>query len=318
MRTIAATLFLIAGFGLTACTDESTGIAVGTLERDRIELVASSSEVITEIFVKEGELVSAGQSLLQLDSRSSGAELAALDALKAKAAARVAELERGPRQEKIAEAQAVVEGSRSVLLEAEHNLERVRSLRQRKLASAADLDKAQANFDSSAAKLEAEIENLKALQRGTTAEELAQARQALRQAEANVQRARILHDKLTIKSTRDGVVDDLLYKLGEQPPTNGVVAVVLASGRSYARVYIPQTYRAQVVPGKALQVQIDGFPEAITGVVKKISTDPAFTPYYALTERDRSRLAYAAEIDIDDQRVQRLPVGLPLQVSLEP
>ena len=46
-----------------------------------------------------------------------------------------------------------------------------------------------------------------------------------------------------------------------------------------------------------------------------ISAEPAFTPYYALTERDRGHLTYLAKVDIAEDR-ERLPDGVPVEVDL--
>lgn len=300
---------------LSACV-EDTGLALGTLERDRIELPATVSEVITAVYVREGDAVISGQRIMQLDDRISQAELAALVAAMQQSAARVAELERGPRFERVAEGRAQVAGRRSLQVEAEHSLKRIRSLFQQGLASQANLDRTEAIYNSSVAQLEAAQENLKALENGTTSEELQQARQALAVAQANVSRSQLLNAKLAIKAPRNGVVDDLLFKLGEQPGAGEVVAVILGDGTPYARVYIPQSHRALVFPGAELSVHIDGVDSPFKGVVRKVSSDPAFTPYYALTERDRSRLAYLAEIDLNEALVKTLPVGLPVQVDL--
>ena len=302
---------------LSACQDSADGMALGTLERDRIELVASESEVITDILVQEGDRVEVGQALLRLDSRKAAADLRALTAARRRAAARVAELEIGPRVEKIAEAKALVEGRYSQLIEAEHSLKRVVALNQQQLASQARLDQSQAKYDSAVAMLAADQENLKALESGTTLEQLQQARQALLEAKARVIPAQIRKEKMTIIAPVTGVVDDILYELGEQPSRQSVVVVLLASNRTYAKVYIPQSHRAAILPGKTLAVHIDGVAQTFTGTVTKVSSDPAFTPYYALNERDRSRLTYLAEIDLDAEAVSRLPAGLPLSVTLD-
>ncbi len=302
---------------LAACVDDG-GIAVGTLERDRIELIASVSEVITEIHVREGDVVARGDLLMQQDVRISAAELAALTATSAQAAARVAELERGPRFEKIAEARAVVAGNKSLEVEAAQNFKRVKSLFERKLASQAELDTVAAKHHSSVAAVNAAKEHLNAMENGTTNEELQQAHYALAAARAHVNRSQLLHDKLFIKAPRNGVIDDIVFELGEQPAVGNVLLVMLAEGAPYARVYIPQTFRAGITPGSKLQVHIDGIDSPVSGIVRKISSDPAFTPYYALTERDRSRLAYLAEIELAGERVKTLPAGLPVQVELEP
>ncbi|MGH7337050.1 MAG: hypothetical protein ACREI7_05705, partial [Myxococcota bacterium] len=43
-----------------------------------------------------------------------------------------------------------------------------------------------------------------------------------------------------------------------------------------------------------------------------------FTPYYALTERDRGRLTYVAKVDLEGEAARALPTGLPLEVELVP
>jgi HlyD family secretion protein len=50
--------------------------------------------------------------------------------------------------------------------------------------------------------------------------------------------------------------------------------------------------------------------------VRKVLADPAFTPFFALTERDRGRLTYLAEIDLPDAS-QDLPAGVPLEACFQ-
>jgi HlyD family secretion protein len=59
---------------------------------------------------------------------------------------------------------------------------------------------------------------------------------------------------------------------------------------------------------------VDGVDGAFTGRVRWVSSDATFTPYFALTEHDRSRLSYLAEIDIPE--AADLPSGVPLQADL--
>ena len=62
-----------------------------------------------------------------------------------------------------------------------------------------------------------------------------------------------------------------------------------------------------------MTVRVDGVAEALEGRVRWVSADASFTPYFALTEHDRSRLSYLAEVDLEDAR--DLPSGVPLQVD---
>jgi HlyD family secretion protein len=61
---------------------------------------------------------------------------------------------------------------------------------------------------------------------------------------------------------------------------------------------------------------VDGVDAPQRGVVRYIAGEASFTPYYALTQRDRSRLVYVAEIDLPDAASSALPVGVPVEVTL--
>jgi HlyD family secretion protein len=60
---------------------------------------------------------------------------------------------------------------------------------------------------------------------------------------------------------------------------------------------------------------VDGVAGEFTGKVRTVASEPDFTPYYALTERDRSRLSYVAEVELSGPEAAHLPAGLPLEVD---
>ena len=88
---------------------------------------------------------------------------------------------------------------------------------------------------------------------------------------------------------------------------------MLDSSRTFARVYVPAHLRSRVLPGDRIDVRIDGIENVQEGRVRWVSSDAAFTPYFALTEHDRSRLSYLAEIDLPD--ASHLPSGVPLEAD---
>ena len=93
------------------------------------------------------------------------------------------------------------------------------------------------------------------------------------------------------------------------------VLVILPGTQPYARIYVPADLRVQVTAGDEARIHIDGLEDVLSGRVRWIASEAAFTPYYALTERDRGRLSYVAKIDILEHR-ERLPDGLPAEVDL--
>lgn len=310
-------LLLLGSIGHFGCSNDNAHTAVGTLERDRLELVATASEPIAARPVEEGSFVSAGELLVKLDPTRLQAQLAQAQSAQARASARLAELVRGPRRERIDEARARLRGAEGNLVGARRLLRRAESLAPREAVSIELVDERRARFQDALAARNAARASLAEMLEGTTPEELAQAEAALAEADALLADAQVRLERTEVRAPTAGWVDALPYELGEQPPLGGVVAVLLAERSPYARVYIPAAVRLAVVPGTRARISIDGMDEPIDGRVRTVATEASFTPYFALTERDRGRLVYLAKIDLLEALDAPLPSGLPVEVELD-
>ena len=300
---------------LVACesSTQDNGV-VGELSSDRVEITAEFGEPITAITVAEGAEVAAGDVLVEQDASRAEARLREADAALGQVRARLDELVRGPRSEQIAAARANVEGANQELDFRQSELERVREIHARGLASAELLDQAQAALDGAQASLKFALAQLEERLAGTTVEELAQAEQAVQQAIARRDAAAIDLQRHTLRAPIDGVADSRLFETGERPVPGQPVIVMLAAGQPHARVYVPEALRVQVAAGTPARIRVDGLEEPIEGRVRWVSSEAAFTPYYALTERDRGRLTYLAKVDLLTDRA-RLPDGVPVEVE---
>ncbi len=309
-------LVLIAAiFLVTACGEpENSYRVVGELASDRIELTAEFNEPITAINIAEGELVAAGQILVAQDSSRAAARLAEAQAALAQYQARLDELVRGPRSEQIAAGRANVEGATQELEFRQTEATRILGINERGLASDDLLDRANAALDAAQANLKLRLAQLEEMLAGTTIEELAQAEQAVKQAEARRDSALIDVERHIIRSPVAGIADSRLFELGERPNPGLPIMVVLGGTQPYARVYVPEALRVHVTAGSEVLVFVDGLESPLTGRVRWVASEPAFTPYYALTERDRGRLTYVAKVDISTDS-DRLPDGVPVEVE---
>jgi HlyD family secretion protein len=309
----------LAALLLAACDPgPDPAVALGTLERDRIEIQAESWETLIEVAVTEGETVAAGAVIARQDAARVDAALARAEAASLGARRRLDELLRGPRAEDIEEGQARLRGATSQLDADEREYNRVEDLVRRALLSESDLDRALARREVSRAARDEAESRLEALLEGTTIEELDQTRAALAEAEADVADLRLTRERLTIRATRDGLIDTLPFEVGERPPAGGTVAVLLADSAPYARVYVLAAIRADVAAGTPATVTVDGVETVFEGRVRTVSAEAAFTPYFALTERDRGRLSYLAEIVLSEPEAEQLPTGLPVEVRFDP
>lgn len=311
------TLFVIlmALVSMQSCVDNTPNLALGTLERDRIAHTATANEVVIALPVSRGKRVSVGDVLVQLDSRQQSALTAKAAAHLAEAQANLAKYRNGARPEEVAAASAKLEGAKAALTESEANYQRAKNLVAQGLVSQSNLDQTIASKDSKRAAAHAAEEELLILTNGTRPEDLliAEANVAVMQA-ALASENKKLND-LTITATRNGLLDNLPWNLGERVILGSPVAIVLAGDTPYARIYVPEPYRVKIIAGHTLLIHVDGITETITGKVRWISTEPAFTPYYALNQEERARLMYLAEVQLPDSYAN-LPNGVAVQVEL--
>ena len=269
-------LWLMLACALAACGDDSALPVTGTLERDRMELVAEAQEPIVDIPVHEGDSVKAGQVIVQLGTSSYAAQLSQAEATRDQAAARLP-------------------GDDATLIHAQKDYDRTDSLVQQHTRAQSELDQARATLDNARAQKTAD-------------------QAALAKAQAALDDMKIDVERLSVRAPRDGIVDSLPYHVGERPPARAVVAVLLDTGSAYAQIYIPEPLRARALPGLAATLKLDGEGKTYPAVLRYVSSDAAFTPYYSLNERDRSRLAYLAKVYVQGDAAQ-LPVGAPVIVD---
>jgi len=292
--------------------DETAGLN-GTIEYERVELRATTFERVTEVPVREGDSVAAGQIVVLQDSIEAELAIDRARAVVEAAEARLAATVRGPRQERIARARFSSAGAKSRAEESAVDAERQASLFAQQVIGRQVLDQALARRDSDRAALQEAEAQLAELEEGATVEELAEARAALAEARARLDSELRRGGELEIRSPVGGTLDSVLVEVGDRPTVGESVAVVLA-GPAYVRFYVPQQLRAETPAGTSVRVRIDGIDTALPASVRWVAREATFTPFFALNERDRRHLSYLAEAELAVDR--ELPAGFPAQVLL--
>lgn len=297
----------------TACTKPAPQ-ALGTLEYDRITLPAPAAERIVSIDVHEGEQVTAGQPLLQLDATHTQSELASAEAQARQQREALAELQAGPRSEDIAQARAKLAAAGAEAREARAYYQRLLPLKDRNYVAAADLDRARSAAGNAEGNVRAARSALDELLHGTRPEQLAQGTAAAAAAAAQAAAQKVLLDKLSVAAPRAGRIDRIPYKLGDQAPVGAPLAILLAGDAPYARIYVPVQRRAAVRVGDQVRVFVAGRDQPYAGTLRMIRSEPAFTPYYALAGDDAARLSYLAEVALGTDAAG-LPAGIPVHAE---
>jgi HlyD family secretion protein len=307
---------IVAGIAifLLGCDDLSQVGSLGTLERERIRLVADSSEPISRILVREGDAVEIGAVLVQQDTTR--AEIALIRSRADEAAARSAleQAEAGPRAQQISQARARLQAAVSSEKTASIELDRDIAVAERNLISRNQLDQSQGRHDEAVARRREAKAALDELLEGTRSEEIDQARASHAATLATVQDIEVDLERASIRAPVSGNIESLPFRIGERPPISATVAVLLADGRTYARIHVSEPLRTRLSVGAEAEIRMDGVEQPLKGRLRWISLDAAFTPYFALNQHDRSRLSYVAEVDVIDEN-NTLPVGVPVEVT---
>ena len=312
-RTLA---MLVGSLLLAACVRHDASTLPGTLERDRVELVADANEIIVSLPFAEGATVKAGDVIVVQDRALSTADLDAARAQLAQSEARVEELKNGPRATTIRAGVARRDTARVQRDNAVRERDRLIGLAARSLVSQQDADRQSAAADAAESNLREAEADLRELQEGTRSEQVMQAIQAADAARASLKALETTSSRLEVRSPIAGTIDSLPFRLGEKPARGATVAVLLASTAPFARVHVPEPIRAQVKIGTPATLRIDGIERTFKGQVRFIASEAEFTPYYSLTAADRSRLSFLAEVVIDVNDTS-LPSGVPVDVTLE-
>lgn len=300
---------------LTACS-ENEALMRGTLEWNRITVPATTSEPILEMAVTEGENVKEGQLLVQLDPGHGKARLSASQSEVDLAQQALNEALAGPRQENIAEVRSTLDSITADAVYAESQVRRMQELFLKRYVSRADVDKAIATAKAAKAQVHAVQSSLELLQNGTRSEQINQARARLNAAKAQQESVLIDFARLSVRAPRDGRIDSLPYRQGDQPALGAPLAVILVGNAPIARIYVPEPMRTKVQPGSTVNVHIEGLERVFLGKVRSVRSESSFTPYYALNGKDAARLSYLAEITLGADAAE-MPPGVPLTVTLK-
>lgn len=237
---------------------------VGTVRaptRSRISTAVAGR--IAKLHIEEGQRVSRGTVLAELESDLIEAQLAAATAELVRHQEELRELENGYRPEEIDEARASVEAAEAVAARREAFYERVQDLYKRGAAREDDLDDARAAYLEAKAALKQAQARLRLLETGARAEDIAQARAQLEAQKHRVRELRIRLEKHTIQAPFDGYVTAKLADVGTWVREGDPICELIAINHVDAEITVPEDYIARVQPGSQATLQFAALPDRV-------------------------------------------------------
>jgi multidrug resistance efflux pump len=256
---------------------------------------------VEKILAVEGDTLKPGQALVELDA-------AELRAKRDQAAAQLAELEAGPRQQEMDAAKHDWEALVAEADQARVDAKRADELFAQKTISDTEHDQAGTRARTLDKNVAAARSRYDLLLAGTRAERLAQARAQLAELDAQLL-------EMKIAAPSDAVLEVLSVKVGDVLAPNQAVATLLLTNRLWVRVYVPEPWLGQIQLGEQVAVRVDSDPgKAFTGVVEQIARAAEFTPRNVQTVGERVKQVFGIKVRLDPREGQLRP-GMAADVT---
>ena len=318
-------------------TDDGLLQVNGRIEGDRVTVAPKFAGRVVELAVREGDVVTAGQRLVRLDDRAVGARLeqalAAQAALRSQLAAQESAISLLR-----AETVVAVQAARTRVAAAEAEVRRAEAAHEqdgRDHARAVDLS-SRGFIGPQALERAALVLKQSDDQRDVARAALAQAQQALRDAELGPQRvsareaelavtrarmqeaaaavteAHTALDDLAISAPVAGTVTGRFVNLGEVVNAGTPLLELTDLGRLYLKAYLPETQIGRVRRGMPARIHVDAYPgEPFAATLRYVAARAEFTPKEVQTVDERVKLVYEVRLYADQNPGGRLNPGQP-------
>jgi RND family efflux transporter MFP subunit len=230
---------------------------------------------LMQVLVEEGDRVTTGQPLAQLDTQNLLTHKRQLEAQKAEAEARLLELERGARQEDIAAAQAEVRDFENQLRLQEQQRSRREFLYAEGAISREQLDEFAFGAETLEARLDRAKSNLDELLNGTRPEQVAAQRAVVQQFEASIADLDVDLSKSTLKAPFDGLVAGRQVDEGVVVGAGQSVVRLVENEAPEARIGMPETAARRLQPGTPVTVNLgtEQYAATVKSVLPEVGSD---------------------------------------------
>ncbi len=288
----------------------------GNVDIRQIRAAFYSTGRIQQMLVREGDSVTNGQLLAELDATRYEAAAAKAEAQVAMQQQVVARMLAGSRPEEIIEAQAKVRSAASALNDAAQKQVRAQALAKDEYVSQQQLDNAQTAAELARANLEAVQQSAAIVLQGPRKEDIAAAQAQLNIYEASLKLARQELADSKLYAPADGIVQSRILEPGDMASPQSPVYTLALNNPVWVRAYVPEPDLGKISAGLAAKVTTDSFPGKVyEGWVGYISPSSEFTPKQVETTDLRTRLVYQVRIYVNNPQ-NELRLGMPATVQI--
>jgi HlyD family secretion protein len=287
--------------------------AKGRIEGGEVlSLGTSATGTVSELVVKAGQRVQAGQPLLRIDCRDLEGEVAARQSDLAASEAAFARATHGSRLEEIAIGEANVNLAEARLHEAQKAFDRAQALHEGVTVTRVQIDQAERDARMASAMLEEVRAKLTLLKVGSREEDIAEARARRDAAKGRLDEAVARVAYCTVVAPISGTIQSIRVSRGQLVSTMAPMTLITMAddGARRVRAFVSERDVPQVCPGEQAQITVDGAPGVqSTGLIENIAPDLTENPFEPVPARFH-------EVTLSLSSDRQIPIGSIVSVSL--
>lgn len=292
----------------------------GRVEAVEIDIATKAAGRVVDVQVDEGDFVTAGQVLAQMDTDVLNAQLREADAelRRAKTAIETAQSNVLQRQSEKSAAESVVLQRNAELDLATKRFARFEALVEKNAVSREEFDTIRAALYSAKAAVSSAQANVAGAEAAiTTAKsQVIQAEASVGSAQAKIERIQADINDRTLKSPRDGRVQYRIAQPGEVLSAGGKVLNLVDLGDVYMTFFLPTAEAGRVKMGADVRLILDAVPQyVIPAKVSYVADVAQFTPKTVETAEERQKLMFRIKARIDPELLKKYvrsaKTGLP-------
>jgi len=292
----------------------------GRIEAVEIDVATKTPGRLSELLVREGEFVTAGQLLAVMDTQGLQAQLQQAQAQErqtedavATATSQLAQRE----SEKLA-AEALVAQRAAELDAAQRRALRITELARRGASSQQEADDAAAVVNGATAAVSAARAQVAASEAAITTarSQINSAQSAVAAAQAAVSRLQTELDDSRLAAPRAGRVQYIVARAGEVLGAGGRVLNLVDVTDVYMTFFLPTAIVGRLELGSEVRIVLDAAPEyVIPATLSFIADEAQFTPKTVETASEREKLMFRVRAQIShellEQHLAQVKTGLP-------
>ena len=301
--------------GLWGKADDGALKLYGNVEIREVQLGFRVGGRISKLLVDEGDRVTPGQVLAELDTRPLADRLAGAAARLDAATAAAQRDANGSRPQEVGEARAAVAAAEARLTEARRQFERRQALVGKGFISKADVQTAEAVVTAAQASLIAARNSLSLAEEGVRAEDRAASEASRNAAFADRRAVQTDIADARITAAEPGQVLTRAREVGAIVQPGQTVLTVALTQPVRIRAYVTEPDLARIHPGMSVTVSVDGSSKRWPARIGYIAPVAEFTPKTVQTEQLRADLVYRVRLTVDDPKGE-LRQGQPVTVTV--